>query len=68
MTYRQPSHPQDRRIARQVAYQMLPASERAVIDAVAARIEERIPRSGPLTSFEIVAAIGELLAAMRARE
>jgi len=63
MTYRQPSYPLHRRLARKVAYQMLPASERDVIDNLAARIEERIPRTGPLTSLEIVAAIGELLAA-----
>jgi len=68
MTYRQPTHPVYRRWARAAAYRQLTPEERAEVDAVMLRVQANVPRSGPVIAAEIVAAIGELLAAGRVRE
>lgn len=68
MTYRQPTHPVYRRYARATAYRQLTPEEQRDVDAVMLRVQANVPRSGPVIAAEIVAAIGELLAAGRGRE
>jgi hypothetical protein len=63
MSYRQQSYPLHRRYARADAYAKLPAEDRFVVDALAKVVQETVPRCGPDTAYEIIAAIGELLAA-----
>lgn len=54
-----------RRYARINAYRSLDQSVRENIDDLAERIDSRIPRCGMTTAYEILVAIGELLAAGR---
>lgn len=51
-----------RRYARGDAYHKLPVEDRLSIDAMVKRMGETIPRAGPDTALEIIAAIGEWLA------
>ena len=51
----------ERAAARRRAYDRLTEAERADVDAVCIRLRAVVPKLGPLTAAEIVAAIGELL-------
>lgn len=53
--------------ARRRAYRNLTPQERQDVDAMRRRLEKVVEGCGPVTSLEIVAAIGELLADGRAR-
>lgn len=57
-----------RTYARGDAYLKLEPEQRFTVDALARRLDESIPHCGMQTAYEIVAAIGELLAAGRVRE
>jgi len=66
MTYRQPSYQLHRRWARETAYKQLTPQEQTVIDALMYRVQANVPRAGAVVSYEIIAAIGELLAEEKA--
>jgi hypothetical protein len=57
-----------RTYARGDAYATLDAETRFTVDALAKRLDQSIPHCGMQTAYEIIAAIGELLAAGGARE